>query len=81
MKITDIKVLGPRSGYVAFVPLETDVGLSGIGATDAPPPVVAAIVEHGSVSLRSLIVGEDPREPGRLWNKMFLQWQARRGRG
>ncbi len=81
MKITGINVLGPKHGYLSFVEIHTDEGLTGIGATDAPWCIVSALVEHGSISLRSLLIGENPCEPRRLWKKMFEKWQARRGRG
>jgi D-galactarolactone cycloisomerase len=80
MKITDIRVRGPSAGYLTLVEVHTDQGLTGIGATDAPPDVSRCVVEHGTTSLKSLLVGEDPRDPRRLWRKMFVRWQARRGR-
>jgi L-alanine-DL-glutamate epimerase-like enolase superfamily enzyme len=79
--ITDITVLGPRRGYLTFVEVKARNGATGIGATDAPRAVLEPLIEHGAPSLRSLLVGEEPRDPARLWRKMFVQWQARRGRG
>jgi len=81
MKLTDLRAFGPRHGYVTFVEITTDGGLTGIGSTDAPLAIVKPIIEHGAISLRGLLIGEDPRDPARLWRKMFEQWQARRGRG
>ncbi|MFA5866131.1 MAG: mandelate racemase/muconate lactonizing enzyme family protein [Phycisphaerae bacterium] len=81
MKIADIRVLGPKNGYLSYVEVESDDGLVGIGSTSAPAVIVKPIIEHGDPSLRSLIVGEDPCDPLRLWKKMFIQWQARCGRG
>lgn len=80
MKIARINVLGPRHGYLTFVEIQTDEGMTGIGATDAPPSVVSALVEHGVPSLRSLLIGKNPCEPRRLWRTLFVDWQARRGR-
>lgn len=81
MRIKKINILGPRHGYVTFIEVRSDDGLTGIGSTDAPRTIVAPIIEHGAISLRNLLLGEDPREPRRLWRKMFEVWQARRGRG
>ena len=79
--IADLRILGPKHGYLTFVEVVASNGQVGIGATDAPRAIVTPIVEHGAVSLRGLILGEDPRNPRRLWRKMFVDWQARRGRG
>ncbi|MBI2194448.1 MAG: mandelate racemase/muconate lactonizing enzyme family protein [Planctomycetes bacterium] len=81
MKITDVRALGPLAGYTTFVEIETDDGITGIGATDAPVLIVKPILEHGEISLKSLVVGEDPSDPRRLWRKMSVRWPARRGRG
>jgi len=81
LKTTHIRILGPPNGYVTLVEVVADNGLTGIGGTDAPRAVVTPIIEQGQPSLRRLLVGEDPREPARLWRNMFVRWQARRGRG
>ena len=48
--------------------VETDSGLSGIGAALGSPPVVAAIVEH---ELGPEVVGEDPLFSERIYEKMY----------
>jgi len=80
MRITDVRVIGrclPRS----FVEVETDQGIVGIGLTGSPSDLIAPIVEAGVGPLRDLLIGEDCFDVGRLWRKMFQQWQAQRGRG
>ena len=41
MKITAIEVLGQKLN-TAFIRVKTDGGITGIGATSAPPPVIEA---------------------------------------
>jgi len=63
-------------------------GISGIGETDAPPTVVKAFIDMASshdtsVSLKSLLIGEDPLQIEKLWNKMYngTLMAGRRGLG
>ena len=51
-----------------LIRVETDTGLSGLGAALGTPPVVAAIVEH---ELAPDIVGEDPMFSERIYEKMY----------
>ncbi len=48
--------------------VETDNGLTGMGAALGTPPVVAAIVEH---ELAPDVVGEDPMFSERIFEKMY----------
>src|SRR5580765_7660797 len=48
--------------------VETDRGLTGMGAALGTPPVVAAIVEH---ELAADVVGEDPLFSERIYEKMY----------
>lgn len=74
-------------GYDAFlVKVFTDDGLVGIGASDTNPYVAKAIVNaHDSnfysIGLRRLLLGEDPLDIQRLWNKMYYysNYFGRRG--
>ena len=83
MKITDVRVINSNhvDSSTAFIEVETDEGITGIGATASPVPVISAVVEAGETSLKPLLVGEDPTNVNRLWHKMFESWQAKRGRG
>ena len=83
MKITDVRVINSNhvDSSTAFIEVETDEGITGIGATASPVPVISAVVQTGETSLKPLLVGEDPTDVNRLWHKMFESWQAQRGRG
>ena len=86
MKITDVicQVLRVESVEektascqdVALVRVRSDSGLEGVGEADASPEVVKAVIDapfsHNiACGLRELVVGEDPLEIRRLWQKMY----------
>ena len=79
MKIDDIHMIGERLpvSHIALLQVETDEGLVGIGATQAPSSVIAALVKD----IKALLIGQDPTCPNRLWRTMNETWQAQRGRG
>ena len=51
-----------------LIRVETDNGLTGIGAALGTPPIVAAIVEH---ELAAECVGENPMFSERIYEKMY----------
>src|SRR5580658_10344008 len=51
-----------------LIRIETDSGLTGIGAALGTPPIIAAIVEH---ELAAECVGEDPMFSERIYEKMY----------
>lgn len=60
---------------VALVRVRTDDGLEGIGEADASPEVIKAIIDapysHNiACGLREILIGENPLETERLWQKM-----------
>jgi L-alanine-DL-glutamate epimerase-like enolase superfamily enzyme len=86
LKITDVETIivrlpqieakcdGTQDGLL--VKIHTDAGLVGIGEVDSSPEVAKAIFDapfsHTIASgLRALLVGEDPRDVERLWEKMY----------
>lgn len=86
MKITEIETMVLRLPTVerecngtqdAFlVRIRTDAGLTGIGEADSSPEVMQAIFDAPyshtlSCGLRQLLLGEDPRDIERLWEKMY----------
>src|SRR6266568_1675063 len=61
---------------VLLVRVRTDTGLEGVGEADSSPEVVKAIVDapfsHNiACGLRQLLIGEDPLEHERMWQKMY----------
>jgi L-alanine-DL-glutamate epimerase-like enolase superfamily enzyme len=88
MKITDVEchtLLVPdlqkdqtssaQDDIVVFV--HTDEGITGIGETDVNPWIAKACIEaRGThtmgLGLKEMLLGEDPREPERIWEKLYL---------
>lgn len=59
-----------------LVRVRTDSGLEGIGEADSSPEVVKAIIDapfsHNiACGLRELLIGENPLDTDRLWQKMY----------
>jgi len=86
MKITQVVCQILRVGSTAaktastqdavLVRVRTDNGLEGIGEADSSPEVVKAIIDapfsHNiACGLREVVVGENPLETERLWQKMY----------
>lgn len=86
MKITEIvcQVLRIKSVIAktassqdsVLVRVRTDTGLEGVGEADSSPEVVKAIIDapfsHNiACGLREILVGENPLEHERLWQKMY----------
>lgn len=75
--------------FVSLLRIDTDQGISGWSDIETQPHVGRAIVEApsggqiGFESLRAALVGEDPFERERLWQKMyrFLGYYGRQGAG
>jgi L-alanine-DL-glutamate epimerase-like enolase superfamily enzyme len=86
MKITQVLCqvlrLGPAEAKTSscqdavLVRVRTDTGLEGIGEADSSPEVVRAVVDapfshNVACGLRELLLGENPLETERLWQKMY----------
>jgi L-rhamnonate dehydratase len=97
MRITDVEAIVLRQPAVdddiadgsqddLVILVHTDEGITGIGEVDSAPEAVRALVNapgsHAIAnSLHDLLVGEDPLDPVRLWQKMYvgLIYIGRRG--
>ncbi|VFQ43092.1 mandelate racemase/muconate lactonizing enzyme family protein [Desulfoluna butyratoxydans] len=71
-----------------IVRVHTDLGITGIGESDTSPMAVKAFIETPNSNLacfglRDILVGENPLEIGRLWDKMYeaSSYMGRRGGG
>lgn len=87
MKITDVEPIYLRlpeldaarcdgTQDTLVVRVHTDEGLAGVGEVDSVPLVARAAIDapasHSiATGLRSLLIGEDPTEIERLWDKMY----------
>jgi L-rhamnonate dehydratase len=97
VKITDVEAIVLRQAVVdegiadgsqddLVVRIHTDEGITGIGEVDSSPELVQALVQAPSshavaVSLRDVLIGENPLDVERLWQKMYrgLIYFGRRG--
>ncbi|MFB3923366.1 MAG: mandelate racemase/muconate lactonizing enzyme family protein [Terriglobia bacterium] len=87
MKITNLEAVPLRIPNVSsqandgaqetvIVKIHTDAGITGIGEVDASPSMVKAVLEapsshNWSLSFQDLLVGENPLDVERLWDKMY----------
>lgn len=98
MKITDIEVICLRipkyddpcewGEDAVIVKVHTDLGITGVGESDTSPLVVKALVEAPETNLycsglKRLLIGENPLEIQKLWDKMYWasNYVGRRGAG
>ncbi|MDM8533973.1 mandelate racemase/muconate lactonizing enzyme family protein [Clostridiaceae bacterium HSG29] len=98
MKITDVEVIclripaiGERCVWgedAVVVKVYTDEGIIGIGETDSSPLVVKSVIETPNSNLacfglKEVLIGENPLEIEKLWNKMYgmSNYLGRRGAG
>lgn len=76
LRLETIQAKTASSQDAVIVRVRTDSGLEGIGEADASPEVVKAIIDapfsHNiACGLREILVGENPLETERLWQKMY----------
>ena len=82
MKITDVEPIlltvpqkweyGIRPSTFGFVRIKTDAGLTGLGESYVTwylPEIIPPLVEH----FGNVVVGENPLDINRLWQKMFVK--------
>lgn len=76
------------SGETGVIRISADNGMYGLGETDAPPNAIAALLvtptSHiWSRSIADLLLGENPLEVERLWEKVYegTIYHGRRGLG
>ena len=73
MKITDLETIAlrdPGKADETIVRVHTDEGLTGLGQAESPSLVIDAIL-HCDEGLENLLLGEDPIQVERLWQKMY----------
>jgi len=76
LRIPNVVAKTASSQDSVMVRVRTDTGLEGIGEADSSPEVVKAIIDapfsHNiACGLRQIVVGENPLEHERLWQKMY----------
>jgi len=76
LRIKNVAAKTASSQDAVIVRVRTDTGLEGIGEADASPEVIKAIVDapfsHNiACGLREIVLGENPLETERIWQKMY----------
>src|SRR5687768_12855768 len=80
LRVRSVEKKTASSQDVVLVRVRADNGLEGVGEADASPEVVKAIVDapfsHNiACGLREILLGENPLETERLWQKMYRRTQ------
>jgi len=80
LRIPSVEAKTAASQDAVLVRVHSDSGLEGIGEADASPEVVKAVIDapfshNVACGLREVLVGENPLETGRLWQKMYRRTQ------
>lgn len=76
LRVPSVEAKTASSQDAVLVRVRTDSGLEGIGEADSQPEVVKSIIDapfsHNiACGLRQLLIGENPLETERLWQKMY----------
>lgn len=76
LRVPSVEQKTASSQDAVLVRIRTDSGMEGIGEADSQPEVVKAIIDapfsHNiACGLRQLLIGENPLETERLWQKMY----------
>lgn len=76
LRIESVEAKTASSQDSVLVRVRTDNGLEGIGEADSSPEMVKAVIDapfsHNiACGLRELLIGENPLEIDRLWEKMY----------
>src|SRR5687768_14689913 len=76
LRVRSVEKKTASSQDIVLVRVRTDDGLEGIGEADASPEVIKAIIDAPyshtiACGLREILIGENPLETERLWQKMY----------
>src|SRR4029434_10582527 len=76
LRIPNVQAKTASSQDSVLVRVRTDTGLEGIGEADSSPEMVKGVIDapfshNVATGRRDLLVGENPLETDRLWQKMY----------
>lgn len=76
LSLKEVKLRADSTQQSLIVRIRTDEGIEGIGESHTAPYVIKAIIDTDSTGvvsrgIRSLLIGENPLDIERLWNKMY----------
>ncbi|AMV18868.1 mandelate racemase/muconate lactonizing enzyme family protein [Planctomyces sp. SH-PL14] len=76
LRIKNVEAKTASSQDSVLIRVKTDTGLEGIGEADSSPEMVKAVIDapfshNVATGLRQLLIGENPLDTERLWQKMY----------
>ena len=76
LRLPEVKPIGDGCQSILLIRIRTDEGITGIGEVHTNPTVTKAIIDAplcsvASRGLREILIGENPLDIGRLWDKMY----------
>jgi len=80
LRIKSVEAKSASSQDSVLIRIRTDNGLEGIGEADSSPEMVKAVIDapfshNNATGLRHLLIGENPLETDRIWEKMYHDTQ------
>jgi L-rhamnonate dehydratase len=88
LSLPEIREIGDGCQDLLVIKIHTDRGITGLGEVHTNAPAAKAVIEAPLMSVSAsgmgrLLVGEDPRDINRLWDKLYRKTQSygRRGLG
>src|SRR5215467_15458695 len=86
LRLPEVKPIGDGCQSILLVRIRTDEGVTGIGEVHTNPTVSKAIIEAplcsvASRGLRDVLIGENPLDIARLWDRMYQATQIYGRRG
>ena len=88
LSLPEIRDIGDGCQDLLVIRIHTDHGITGLGEVHTNAPAARAVIEAPLMSVSAsgmgrLLVGEDPRDINRLWDKLYRKTQSygRRGLG
>jgi L-rhamnonate dehydratase len=86
LRVPDVLHINDSAQDAIVIRVHTDAGITGVGEVDSSPEVIRAIIEaprshRVCTGLAHVLIGEDPRDIDRLWERMYRAsvWYGRRG--
>jgi L-rhamnonate dehydratase len=76
LRLPEVRAIGDGCQNILIIKVHTDAGITGIGEAHSNPLVSKAVIESplcsiSAAGLRTLLVGEDPRDINRLYDLML----------
>ena len=76
LRIPEVEDRSAGTQDTLLIRVQTDAGIEGIGEVDSSPEVAKAVIDapmshKNACGLRELILGEDPLDTERLWDRMY----------